>query len=353
MRRTTCFFSLLLLLAAALATPKPAIGDDGTLIVLNKAEASVSLLDRASGEEIARVATGDGPHEVAVSPDGKTAVVANYGQRGAPGNSLTVIDLPAKAAVGTIDLGDYRRPHGIVYLKDGKRVVVTSEATKKLLVVDLERGEVARAVDTKADVSHMVVVSADERRAYVANLGSASITAIDLEQGEHMAVVPTGEGAEAIDLSPDGRHLWVGNRDANDLSIVDTETLDIVARIPCERFPIRAKFTPDGKRVLVSHAASGDVAIFDVGQRKEIQRLSMDLTALEESKDRLFGDRFGDSPVPVGILIPPDGKQAYVANTNADIVTVIDLDSLEITGRLRAGKEPDGLGWTSLDLSGE
>jgi len=47
----------------------------GTLIVLNKAEASASLIDLASGEEILRLETGVGPHEVAVSPDGKTAVV--------------------------------------------------------------------------------------------------------------------------------------------------------------------------------------------------------------------------------------------------------------------------------------
>ena len=52
----------------------------GTLIVLNKAEASVSLLDAASGGELYKLPTGAGPHEVAVSPDGRTAVVANYGQ---------------------------------------------------------------------------------------------------------------------------------------------------------------------------------------------------------------------------------------------------------------------------------
>ena len=48
----------------------------GTLVVLNKAEASASLLDVATGHEIARLPTGDGPHEAAISPDGRTAVVA-------------------------------------------------------------------------------------------------------------------------------------------------------------------------------------------------------------------------------------------------------------------------------------
>jgi len=49
--------------------------------------------DRGSGKEVVRLDTGNGPHEVAVSPDGRTAVACNYGTRGAPGRTLTVIDL--------------------------------------------------------------------------------------------------------------------------------------------------------------------------------------------------------------------------------------------------------------------
>ena len=77
----------------------------------------------------------------------------------------------------------------------------------------------------------------------------------------------------------------------------------------------------------------------------------MHLTTTGRRTGSLFSDRFGDSPVPVGILIPPDGRHAYVANTNADIITVIDLKTFEIIDRLVGGKEPDGLGWTPLDLN--
>ena len=59
----------------------------------------------------------------------------------------------------------------------------------------------------------------------------------------------------------------------------------------------------------------------------------------------------GRGPVPVGILLEPDGKLAFVANTNADLVTVIDLTTWKIAGRLTAGKEPDGLGYSRLVLA--
>jgi len=74
-------------------------------------------------------------------------------------------------------------------------------------------------------------------------------------------------------------------------------------------------------------------------------------TPVEQREGRLFADRFGKSPVPVGILISPDGRLAYIANTNADLITVIDLESLEVTGRLKAGQEPDGMGFSPLVLS--
>jgi YVTN family beta-propeller protein len=80
----------------------------GTLVVLNKSEASASLIDDATGKVIALVPTGNAPHEVAVSPDGRLAVGTNYGTREAPGSSLTVIDISSARAVKTIDLGDFK-----------------------------------------------------------------------------------------------------------------------------------------------------------------------------------------------------------------------------------------------------
>ena len=62
-----------------------------TLIVANKAEASVSLVDLASGKVAATLPVGTGPHEVAVSPDGRLALIANYGTGvdiSAPGDNI-------------------------------------------------------------------------------------------------------------------------------------------------------------------------------------------------------------------------------------------------------------------------
>lgn len=345
--------SYLLLLSLALclvASTTAEANATGTLLVLNKSDNTVSLIDLASKKVMATIPTGIGPHEAAVSPDGKLAVIANYGAQ-TPGNSLTVIDIPGKKTIRTIELGEYRRPHGLTWLK-GDQIAVTAEANKALLIVDVKEAKVMQAIITDQNVSHMVVVSQKHGRAFVANIGSASTTVIDLKEMKRIADVPTGAGAEGIDISPDEKEVWVSNRAANTVSVIDAATLKVTHTLESKAFPIRVKFVPGGKHVLVSNAQSGDVAVFDASTKKEVARIAMQLTANESSEtgQRLFGNQFGKSPVPVGILVAPKVGYAFVANTNADIVTLIDLKSWRVVDRLTAGKEPDGLGYSPLTV---
>lgn len=156
---------------------------------------------------------------------------------------------------------------------------------------------------------------------------------------------------EGIDVSPDGKEVWVTNRQANAVSVIDGATLKVTATIESKAFPIRVKFTPDGNYALVSNAQSGEVAVFDVKERKEVKRIKLEFSPVNDADKRLFGNQFGKSPVPVGILIEPSGRYAYVANTQADVITVIDLKEWKIADRLTAGKEPDGLAYSPLTIS--
>jgi DNA-binding beta-propeller fold protein YncE len=323
-----------------------------TLIVLNKSEGSASLLDTASGQEVARVPTGEAPHEVAVAPDGGRAVVSNYGPRGKPGNTLTVFDVAAARVVETIDLGEYTRPHGVAWFADGRRIAVTAEGKKVLLVVDVDAGKIESAIDTGQDVSHMVVLTRDEKRAFVANISSGSVTAIDLEKKERLANIPIAAGTEGITLTRDDDFLWVTSRDADRVTVLDARTLAIVDTLACASFPIRAQASPDGRYVLVTTARSGEVVAFDAVRRREHYRVRMDLAATE-THGRLFGAAFANSSVPIGILVTPDSKLAYVAHANADVVSVLDIENWKVVGTLRAGKEPDGLGFSEKDVAPE
>ena len=324
----------------------------GTLVALNKAEATASLIDLKSGEVRATLPTGEGPHEAAVSPDGKLALVGNYGTRGAPGSSLTIIDLAGARVVKTIDLGEYGRPHGLLWLPDGRRALVTAEANRALLVVDVEKGNVAHAVVTDQEVSHMVVVALGGSRAFVANIGSGTVSAIDLDNGTLLKTITTGAGAEGITATTDGREVWATNRAADTVSVINAKSLEVVATIECASFPIRAKATPDGKHILVSCARSGDLAVIDTATRKVVRRIPQDLRAAD-TDGRLFGSQFDDSSVPIGIVIHPAGKRAWVAHTNADVIAEIDLETWRVDRLLTAGREPDGMDYSPIVLGQE
>jgi YVTN family beta-propeller protein len=317
-----------------------------TLIVANKSEATVSLVDLGSGKVAATLPVGTAPHEVAVSPDGRLALIANYGTGPQPGSTLTLIDVPAAKVVKTIDLGGYKRPHGMVFL-DGRRALVTSEASKALIEVDVEEGKVTRAIETGQEVSHMVAVTPDGSRAFVANIGSGSMTVIDLKAGKSLGDVKTGAGAEGIDVTPDGRQVWVTNRAADTVAVVDAATLEVLATVAVPGFPIRAKVSPDGKRVLVSAAKAGDLAVLSVAERKLERRVPVPVQAAADRAERLMA-QFGDSSVPIGIVVAPDGKRAFVAHANGDAISIVDLAEWKRVGSLTAGKEPDGMGYSQL-----
>ncbi len=322
---------------------------EGALFVLNKSDATVSVIDPNTGKSSATIPVNVGPHEAATSPDGSIVVVCNYGDRATLGSTLSIIDVATNKVVREIDLKKYHRPHGIQFLPAGDRLIVTVEQERKLLIVNIKEGAVEAAIDTDQDISHMVALTPDAHFAFVANIGSGSVSIIDINTHKLIKVLETAPGAEGVAAHPIRDEVWVTNRVANTVSVINTNTLEEEVELDCGEFPIRVAFTPDGAHALVSCARTGDVVIFDANTRKELRRIKMTEKAVneDEKSKRLFGDSFGASPVPIGILIEPDGSRAYIANTNADIITVIDLKTWKISKRLTAGAEPDGLAWSN------
>ena len=329
--------SALLVLATAAAAQQPA------LVVLNKGEASASIISLSDGRIVATMPVGDGPHEVAISPDGRWAVAANYGGRAA-GNSLTVLDLETRRPVRTIDLASYARPHGIAWMPDGKRVVVTSEQARALVVVDVPNGRVDRAIST-GQPGHLMTLSKDGHRAWTANIASGSMSLVDLDRGVVVKTVVTGKGPEGHDVSPNGRELWAADRSLNRITVLDASTLDSLASIPTGDFPNRVHFTPDGRWVLVSNIRSGTVDVIDAATRQPVDHITFGFDSTRANPTMLGA--MGRSPQPEGILIAPDGKRAWIALSAMNRIAEVDLATRKVVRYLTTGQEPDGMGYVA------
>ncbi|MBI2795628.1 MAG: hypothetical protein HYX65_02860 [Gemmatimonadetes bacterium] len=326
-------------LAAAPVAAQP-VGE--SLIVLNKAEATASVIDLGTGRVAFTLPVGNGPHEVAVSLDGGTAVACNYGTAQAPGSTLTVLDLAGRKVERTVDLGAYRRPHGIAWLPDNRRVVVTVEANQAVLVVDVRAGTVERTIATNEAGTHLLVRSRDGSRVYTANIGAGSVSMIDVAKGTLLKSTHLGKGPEAIDLSPDGRELWAADWPAERVFMLDARTLDTLASAPTGKRSNRLKFTPDGRHVLLSNAQSGYVGIYDVKRRTEVAQIpfAVDSALL---RPQMLGGQMGNSATPLGIVMHPSGARAWVALAAMDRIAEVDVEKRTVVRLLQAGREPDGM----------
>ena len=322
-----------------------------TLLVVRKSADALDLVDPGSGLTLASVAVGSAPHEVTVAPDGRHAVVSNYGTREQPGSTLSVVDLEQPREVSRIDLAPHTRPHGVAWYA-ADRVAVTTEGSKHLLLVDPWRGVVVRAIETGQETSHMVAVARDQRVAYVSNIGSGSVTTATLEHSASAPsptrTVPTGAGTEAIAVRPDGREVWVAARAAGTLVRLDATSLEQLGRTDLPGVPIRIAFSPAGDVAFVTCAGSAEIVAFDAATGRELRRRKIDVPLAAGATERPFADLAAGSPLPVGLLLSPDGRSVYVAATMADRIVQLDAGSLEVLRVIEVAGEPDGLGVTRV-----
>ena len=268
---------------------------------------------------------GAGPHEAVVAPSGRIAVVTIYGVGGAPGNELAVIDLVKGAVVKTISLGQYTRPHGANFLPgDETRVVVTSEATQNVVVVNLSAGAVEHAIPTGAATSHMVAITADGKRAFTSNIVGGSVSELDLTSRSTVRVIPVAPRVEGIAVTPDGSTVWAGSNTNGTVSIIDTKTGTVAQTLTGFSLPYRLAMSKDGTIAIVCDPQGDTLHVADVAQRKVIWTL----------------DGLGS---PRGVNLAADGKTAFVTLAADETMGVIDLEARKLTRKIKVEKSPDGV----------
>jgi YVTN family beta-propeller protein len=322
------------LVLCAIASPAKA----DTVVVVCKSDFQLALVDPAAQKVLVKLPTGLGPHEVAVSPDGRTAYVSNFGrysvypagdtEHDKAGHTITVIDLVERKVKTTLDLGTHTGPHGMIVSHDGKLVWATTETPEAVVELDSATGKVLHEWNTTQERSHMIVATPNETKFYVTNTVSGTVSVIDRSSGE-AKVVKTGPGTEGIAISPDGKEVWAASRLDDRISIISTTTDAIVAQFPSGgKGPKRMDFTPDGTQVWVTNPSSNQATVFDARARELLASLSL-------------------SKSPSGVFISSDGRRAFITNANANELTFIDVASRKILSAMPIGTDPDGVAWSA------
>ncbi len=311
------------------ASPKSG-PEHGWLLVANKADHTLSIVDPDAGQVATVPVDGVTGHEVAASPDGKTAWVPIYGDSGVgkpgtDGQTISVIDLASRKKVGSIDLGHPARPHCAVFgPKDGK-VYVTTELTRSITVIDPNTRNIVDSIPTGANESHMLAISSDGKRGYTSNVGEGTVSVIDMPNKKVLAVIPVSKVVQRIAISTDDRWVFTTDQTTPQLVIIDTQTNTVKTRLPLPAVAYAMTPTHDGSRLLVTQLASHKVLVLNL-QSMKIER-TVDVPA-----------------IPQEILVRPDDQIAYVSCDVSKQIAAVDLSS-GVVKLIDVGGGADGLAW--------
>ena len=345
-----------------------AMSPDGKeLYVTCEAAYSVVVVDVASRRKVAEIPVGGHPMNVTFSPDGRRVFVSNRLD-----DSVSVIDPAARKTVATVPVGD--EPHGLMTDRSGKTLYVLNTSSDDISVIDTASwAEVKRLAASRSPWA--MAPSPDGSRIYVTNSLSrfvkfrepplSEVTVLDTQRAvvDDRVPVPATNLLQGIAWHPDGRfalttmlrtknlvpltRLLQGWTITNGLAVLwaDGRVDQVLLDEPgvCFPDPAAVAITPDGRLALVTSSSTDRVAVADLAKLVGLLQ-----RATPYDREHVLPNHLGSATEfviahiptkngPRGILIAPDGKTAFVANSLDDSLTVIDVPSLRAVERIDLG----------------
>jgi len=311
--------------------------------VANEGANMVSVHDVVSLEKLASIPVGQAPHNVQVSPDGRSAWVTNngepgpvtgdakhqgsdHGAHGAKTGAVWIIDTSTNAVVAKVSVGTH--PAHVVVTPDGSLAYVTNGGDNSVSVIDTSARKLV-AIIAVGQFPHGIRVSPNGKEVYVANMKSGPVSIIDTASQKEVAQLPVGKGPAQTGFTPDGRYAFVSLSQENAVILIDPATRKVIRKIAVGTVPIQLYATPDSRTLLVANQGTrkmpgNTISLIDIASFKVVK-------TLETGKGAH------------GVVVDREGRLAYVTNIYANSVSVVDLKLRNVTKTILVGKEPNGI----------
>ncbi len=306
----------------------------GVLLVANKGDHTLGIIDPAASKQIAVVAeNGVTGHEVIASPDGKTAYVPIYGDSGVGkpgtnGTNIMAIDVASRSVAGNLDFGHGVRPHCAQFGPKNGLLYVSTELENSISIIDPKTLKVVGSIPTGQPESHMFVISHDGKRAYTANVGPGTVSVLDLDARKTLKVIPISPTTQRIAISMDDKMVFTADQTKPRLAVIQTGTNNVESWIDLPGPAYGTAPTPDGKWLVAALPTVNKVAIIDLQTLRVAQTIDVPKT-------------------PQEVLVRPDGKMAYVSCDASGKVAAIRTSDWKVDALIDAGKSADGLAWSA------
>ena len=305
------------------------------------------------------------PTNLQITPDGTLALLANSvvtkqsddKWSNAPDDKLFIVDLGASPPklIDTVTVG--QQPSGLAISHDGKLALVANRADKSVsvLVIDGKHVRQVNAVPIGDEVAG-VAITPDGKRAFVLKNMANRLGVLKID-GQTVTYdkaddIPAGYTPYNVEVTPDGHYAIALNQGGGLAGNVDTlVTVDATAnpphsidQTPVGDSPEGMAISPDGKWLAVpllkgsaskhnlwSYTKNGSLVLMSIEEAKALALSSGKLTAPLQARTtgRLKLDKVSELPlggVPEGVAFSPDGRFIYVGNYVEKNVQVFRID---------------------------
>ena len=320
MSRASACATLLLLAGAAGAAAQAPPAREKLLIVTSSFEDNASVFRMQGGgaaSSVKVIPTGKRPTEVCVSPDGKRAYVSNSGDA-----TITVLDLDALAAAGTITVPGLKVPDGCAVSADSKKLYVADQAGNRVFVLSTETTKVVKEIDAGEEPRRIVVA-----RDGTVHVSSEKAGVSVLKDDQLVVTRKVGRGPRALALTPDQKTLVVASVDDDAISFVDVASGEVQNTIGgVGNSPQRVAVTASGQSAVVVSRNTNSLHVIDLAE----------------------GHRRASHPVvvgrtPMGLELSDSPNLVFVLLAGESMVAVVDLRSGDTIRVLPTGKYPLGM----------
>ncbi len=305
----------------------------------NELAGEISVIDPVTRREIDRIVIGKRPRGLVASPDSRLLYVAVSGSPIA-GPGVDETDLPP-----------------------------ADKNADGIAVVDLSTRKVLRLLRGVSD-PEQVAVSRDGTLLYVASEDTGQLIVMTTE-GREIAKLAVGEEPEGVSVSPDGATVLVTSEGDNSVAIIRGGlNPKVEARVAVGERPRTAAFL-DNDRAAIPGEFDSTVKLIDLRAAKTIRTVRLGgedrpMTAVATGGDSVvvttgrggnliridLGPSASAKPLtgavftgqrPWGLALSPDGKLAFTANGPGNDVSIVDLASMRLVGKVATAGSPWGV----------
>ena len=271
-------------------------------------EKRVIVYDLQTGTPIKTLEGYVTPRNIVFAPDGKRFYVSDSSL-----GTVSVVDAASFETLARYPVG--YGVFGTVLTADGKTLYANNEAASTVTAVDTADGTAKAVIPGFAQPRQGIRLGPDGTEAFVTNFLGDKITVVDLATHKPTGEITGFKALRAISISKDGQTLYVGNSGANEVAVVDLTKHEIVERIPVGKDPYGAALTPDGRFVYSGNKADNSLSVIDTGTRKVVATI----TGFQEPRQAIVFTKDGKT----AYVLNKDLSIAVVDTTTRQIVKTL------------------------------